>query len=258
MAKERTPVPEDISAEVLYVHHNTCCICNEPARRVQVHHLDEDPTNHNPENLAVLCLICHEETQLRGGFTKKLTEQVVRRYRDEWLKRVSERRAIADQRATEKVIGLDIDAPGTQWTRPSTSLLIMYMGAIPTIYEKSGANHEELTVGEMVQSAIDEMDVTEQVLVQLSKWFPPNHFGGIPSEKYFSELISERFKYHRAISEPDGYGTGGTIAQANTANRVAYELKRLVIDLVHALQDIIDQGAFDFEAWRERMKSFVR
>src|SRR5262249_34062493 len=72
MANLRTPVPTEISTEVLFAQGHTCCVCREPGKAVQLHHIDENPTNHSPENLAVLCLEDHERTQLRGGFGKKL------------------------------------------------------------------------------------------------------------------------------------------------------------------------------------------
>jgi hypothetical protein len=50
--------------------------------------VDENPANNDPENLAVLCLDCHRDTQIRGGFDRKLDEGQVRLYRDDWLERV--------------------------------------------------------------------------------------------------------------------------------------------------------------------------
>jgi hypothetical protein len=36
------------------------------------------------QNLAVLCLLCHDDTQIRGGFSRKLNAGLVRMYRDSW------------------------------------------------------------------------------------------------------------------------------------------------------------------------------
>jgi len=58
---------------------------------VQLHHIDEDRSNPDPDNFAVLCLECHNEMQLRGGFGRHLNAAQVRRYRDEWNVAVSER-----------------------------------------------------------------------------------------------------------------------------------------------------------------------
>ena len=91
--KRRIPVPVETDAEVLNASDNTCCVCHEPRRSVQVHHIDEDPENNDIANLAVLCLDCHDKTQVRGGFRKKPNAVVVRRYRDAWLQAVATKRA---------------------------------------------------------------------------------------------------------------------------------------------------------------------
>lgn len=88
MAK-RIPIPEDISTELLYISDKTCCKCHRPNIPVQIHHIDENPSNNNIENLAVLCLDCHDETQIKGGFGRGLSKKLVKKYRDEWHKEVS-------------------------------------------------------------------------------------------------------------------------------------------------------------------------
>jgi len=47
--------------------------------------------------LAVLCFDCHRETQIRGGFDRKLDSDQIILYRDDWHS------AVALQRATEGV-----------------------------------------------------------------------------------------------------------------------------------------------------------
>jgi hypothetical protein len=62
---------------------------------VQIHHIDEDPSNDSFDNLAVLCLECHTETQLHGGFHRKLDGDQVTLYRDDWFALVARERAVA-------------------------------------------------------------------------------------------------------------------------------------------------------------------
>jgi len=66
--KVRTKIPVDIAAKVLFVSDRTCCVCRTPGKLIQIHHLDEDPSNHDVRNLCVLCVDCHNLTILRGGF----------------------------------------------------------------------------------------------------------------------------------------------------------------------------------------------
>lgn len=83
VTKERTSIPAALAVQVLYEADRTCCVCRVN-RQVQIHHIDEDPSNNTNENLAVLCLLCHDETQIRGGFARKLGAGLVRMYRDSW------------------------------------------------------------------------------------------------------------------------------------------------------------------------------
>ncbi len=90
--KERVPIPEDIEATVLFESDHTCCICHDRNRQVQIHHIDDDPSNNDPENLRVLCL-CHDQTQISGGFGRKYKPAEIKLYRDSWLKLVASTRA---------------------------------------------------------------------------------------------------------------------------------------------------------------------
>jgi hypothetical protein len=69
---------------------------------VQIHHVDEDPSNGSFDNLAVLCLECHTETQVQGGFCRKLDADQVILYRDDWFAVVARERAAARTLAAEE------------------------------------------------------------------------------------------------------------------------------------------------------------
>jgi hypothetical protein len=92
--KTREKIPQDLADDVLYKADHTCCKCREAGKGVQIHHIDEDPSNNSPDNLAVLCFECHRLTQLRGGFGRQLSPGEVRRYRDDWYCRVEQHRKL--------------------------------------------------------------------------------------------------------------------------------------------------------------------
>lgn len=89
--KERVPIPENIEATILYESDHTCCICHSN-RTVQIHHIDGDPSNNDPDNLCVLCLLCHDQTQISGGFGRKYKPAEIKLYRDGWLKIIASTR----------------------------------------------------------------------------------------------------------------------------------------------------------------------
>jgi tetratricopeptide (TPR) repeat protein len=71
-------------------------VCRVSGAKIQIHHLDDDPANNDPDNLAVLCNTCHDDTLVIGGFGRKLDADQIRLYRDDWVRVVAQRRALAE------------------------------------------------------------------------------------------------------------------------------------------------------------------
>lgn len=90
--KSRIEIPSDMAAQVLFESDRTCCVCRKLGRPVQIHHIDENPANNAADNLAVLCFECHRETQIRGGFDRKLNAAQIILYMTDWLSRVALKR----------------------------------------------------------------------------------------------------------------------------------------------------------------------
>lgn len=102
--KDRSEIPAEIAAKVLFRSNRTCCVCREPRKPVQIHHLDEDPSNGREDNLAVLCFDCHHETQIRGGFSRKLDSHQIILFRDDWYGLVNRNRGALDSPAESRQI----------------------------------------------------------------------------------------------------------------------------------------------------------
>lgn len=84
MAKKRIKIPDDVAAEVMFASDRTCCICKDSNRNVQIHHIDGDPSNNDPSNLAVLCTDHHSEVHSKLAFARNLSAETVVLYRDNW------------------------------------------------------------------------------------------------------------------------------------------------------------------------------
>jgi hypothetical protein len=91
-SKSRVEIPGESAAQIEFESDRTCCVCWTENKPYQIHHIDDDPSNNAPENLAVLCFDCHYKTQLHGGFARKLDAFQVRKYREEWIRRVAAKR----------------------------------------------------------------------------------------------------------------------------------------------------------------------
>jgi len=111
MAKDRVEIPSEIASGVLFASDSTCCVCERRDLPIQIHHIDENPSNNARENLAVLCTPCHDKTMIKGGFGRKLDATLVIQYRDAWIERVAARRYKADGLAALRMAGLNEGVP---------------------------------------------------------------------------------------------------------------------------------------------------
>lgn len=95
MAKKgvRQEIPRELAARVLFLADRTCCVCRIRGKPVQIHHIDDNPNNNSLSNLAVLCFDCHRNTQIQGGFDRKLDADQVILYRNDWNRIVAQTRA---------------------------------------------------------------------------------------------------------------------------------------------------------------------
>jgi hypothetical protein len=89
----RISISPEVAGRVLFDSDRTCCVCRVPGKPTQLHHIDENHSNSIEENLAVLCLECHNETQIRGGFHRKLDAHQVLLYKHDWIQLVTRNRS---------------------------------------------------------------------------------------------------------------------------------------------------------------------
>ncbi len=92
----RVPLSPHVEAELAYLSDRTCCVCRVPYLQLQIHHLDGNPSNNDPANLALLCLQHHGEAEIKGGLGRKLSSAAIQKFRTEWYAAVAERRGTGE------------------------------------------------------------------------------------------------------------------------------------------------------------------
>lgn len=267
--KLRVPIPNDIAAEILFSSDRTCCVCNIRGKQVQIHHIDENPANNGLENLSVLCFECHDLTMVKGGFGRKLEANQVRLFRNEWIKRVENRKNKADEIASlETVVGekikeneiLELEDSFLEYKRyDNETVLKNYLNNILLIHGAqlilAQSKWDSGRTDIMNQGNNDLIDFYEEVLIELSTFYPKGHFINQSPKIYFSEVIASRFRWYRLISEPEGVGTGGTIISTIIGNNVIKDLKDMIIQVVDSLMwhNEIDHQS-ELSKWRKEFK----
>jgi len=84
VSKDRVPIPDDLAAKVMFASDRTCCVCRLERHKVQLHHIDGDPSNNAIDNVAVICLHCHSDAHTTGAFVRNLTPELIRLYNSSW------------------------------------------------------------------------------------------------------------------------------------------------------------------------------
>ena len=261
MTKIRVSVPSDLVADVMFASDSTCCVCRERGKAVQVHHVDEDPSNNTLANLAVLCLECHNQTQLSGGFGRKLNAELVVKYREEWAARVSQRRDAADRAAVEKMVGpAAASARGPVETVPysqdRSDAILAYVESLPDaraeLRRTAQAQWDTGVTATMVQASYDYIDALQGLLVTLAGFYPRGSFGD-DSHRFFAEIVASRFLWHRAHAEPHGPGTGGTIVNVICSGNVVDDVEKMVENMAVSLVEYDDR--FDWRGWPLRWRA---
>jgi hypothetical protein len=96
MNKKRVTLNEHQRLEIISKSNNSCCICQIPF--IIVHHIDGDPSNNDPDNLAPLCPNCHSQAHSTSQLTTNLNPSRIKLLRDKWYEYCERRKEGANIR----------------------------------------------------------------------------------------------------------------------------------------------------------------
>jgi len=176
MTKVRTTIPVDLAAEVMFSSDNTCCICRERGKALQLHHIDEDPSNNVEANLALLCLEC--------------------RYRDEWLNRVDTRREKADELAISRQVEKAIPKANASFPAGNVprDTPLSYINSLPVfrseLRKQAQVEWDSGVTSRMVIASYNYIDALQGILMALAQYYSPKQFGDKSPQEFFSEAIA--------------------------------------------------------------------
>ena len=259
MAKHRTSIPKEVAAHVRWLSDDTCCICRERRKEIQIHHINGDPRDHSVENLAVLCLECHDNTQKKGGFTRKLDPQFVTLCRDKWLEDVASRRADANKKDVERQVGKNSRSEQPS-ARPRNKVQHTQLSEFPRGYieslpkfksdllqqiKKQIANGTTLDI---IEANSHYANALKSILTTLATFYSSEYFKDQPPQEFFLEIISARDRFHSIIVEPYGPNTGGTIRGIRYGLERIKDIEKLVEDMVNGLWE---ECYSEYEDWQK-------
>jgi hypothetical protein len=141
---------------------------------------------------------------------------------------------------------------------PSKTQLFAYLNSMPDMLAAAYRAAQPLSEGkatcqtDMQAGSYLITETIEQMWLRLTKWFPPNHFGGRSAADYFAAYLSDRATWQLALAEPLGVGKHGTSVFVITADALIEDAEHALLQTVRALIHCYGDGSFDFEAWKKK------
>lgn len=86
MGTKRRALPEVQKNRLYEKNGNSCCICKSTNIGLNLHHIDQDPSNNNDDNIAVLCVQEHDLHHRPSRYNKHLdlTKEVISQKKKNW------------------------------------------------------------------------------------------------------------------------------------------------------------------------------
>lgn len=267
MTKQRVPISSEVAAQVLHEADRTCCVCREPSKAIQIHHIDGDPSNNSPANLAVLCLEQHNDTEIKGGFGRKLDAAQINLYKAEWIATVAERK----QRANELVIQAMAKASTSETsenspvnytvnnTSPPTSFKFQdiesFVRKIPTIVKLSFAQidlQDNLSTAGMISTSEEKCSVLGQIWIQymaLRRNTPSNELTSY--ERLLDQYRKVTSQIDAELEYPNGFESyAGSMQRLHDAHNRFIRMSHLIETSVeHHFRDEFGGTDDSFASW---------
>lgn len=201
---------------------------------------------------------------IKGGFGRKLDLNQVTLYRDSWIERVKKRKDNVDEIASIRSVtgmgdsdtNLDFEDTLNYKINTDQTVLRNYLEKITIVHKAQFVIAETKwksgKTSEINQGNADLIDFYEEVLVELSTFYPKGHFNKQHPRIHFNQLISERFTWNRLILEPQGIGIGGTLISLVAAGNVMADLRDAIVQITKSLSVTYDiNKTIDINKWTD-------
>jgi len=77
----RPKIPQETVDIVMVLCKRKCCWC-EIQKATEIHHIDQNPSNNNKDNLFPCCSNCQKEFHNKESFSRKITEDELKMRRN--------------------------------------------------------------------------------------------------------------------------------------------------------------------------------
>ena len=266
MSKQRKKIPKQTEITLLDICDHTCCVCRE-SQEIQIHHINKDSQDNNIENLAVLCLNCHDKAEKTGGLSRNFSPEYITKRREEWIAICEERKEKHVKRKNEKdnkkpanLEPQDIFSQG----QPLTTLQIAIINSLPKIkagllVKRNKQLSEAVTMStiDMVNAYTAYNESLKSILIMVADFCDPRHFEDQSPKEFFEEIISTRRRFFSLISHhhPDSPYMWGRMHREIYHTLCGEDINNLIENLISTF---LLENDFDYKHWKKSWRNANR
>ena len=257
--KKRVRVDNDIRAQLAYMSNHICCVCCMPNKQLQIHHLNNDPSCNDIDNLCLLCLECHNKTLVSGGFANRLSCTDIKFFRDRLYERNINIREAVDNKTIDAMLGVHeigneeallykIQENCTfEEHNPELSGFIL---SIPLRYkafqQQAQPFYDKGSTLDIRHGQYIIIAGLNQIICELKKFYPDSHFDG--GEYADEDMQRQVWDYAYKISSPLGFIESGSAVHIEAGMVMVDFLKFIINKLVGFLLPCT--GSYVSEQWK--------
>ena len=270
MSKQRKKIPQESKTTLLYICDHTCCVCRK-SQDIQIHHINGDSQDNNLENLALLCLTCHDKAHKRGGLTRNFSPDYITKCRDEWIETVLRIRQKGEERHVKMKNEKDNKKPANlevqdifSPSQPLTTLQIAISNSLPKIKTELLVKRNEQLSEAITMRTIDMVNAytaynesLKSILIMVADFCDPRHFEDQSPKEFFEEIISTRRRFFGLISHhhPDSPYMWGRMQREIYHTLCGEDIDNLIEYLIGTL--LLEKG-FDYKHWKKSWRNANR
>lgn len=221
LGETRPPIPDETVFQILHKSRRVCCICREPSRGIIIHHIKKwaESRSHDIDNLALLCLLHHDDAHTHKELTMKLSGEQIREQRDRWYSEVERKDALA-------ILNL-VEINGSIWHYFNHKRLYELLRELPQFPQKTFHHYSSLRQRGIIEDDGTMLDLSAIVDSQTS------------SHMYQSGLGNALYLYHKELFE--------FVLKQLPVTDVSGMAEEEIIASVHQNQWIAQRGWFYFK-----------
>ncbi len=236
--KTRISIPKQIVADIVVKSFNYCNLCYKHTDDWQIHHIDEDPSNNDPDNLVFLCLNCHSKIHTKRSMSGNYTKEIIKTYRDQLYKIIKSNIAnileIKETINSENSSYIQEKADESCFAKENPqifSLVINMKDEYKLACKRAQILYDAGGTYNVLEGNFLEINCISGFIDEMIKSYPEKHFLNEKGEDIINNIYKSYDELAYRFATPEGFVNAGTMVHS-FATRTKIELLKSLVNII--------------------------